>query len=196
MHIEKIRASDTGNRIIGVRRCHITSYLYHPLCMLCFGHVNAYSYILGSLSHSGTICQWVSECIARPLGWITEMEAHGLGSQAQVGRPWPAIMTARRLSAHVNLTLCHPCRRGQSSSLELAYFRKLPVNQRSPGSSHLHPGGWVTHLLATDMLSTLPMLKLFFCVQPLIRRRWLTQKPTNVSPSVEAVENSFRTLDY
>lgn len=104
----------------------------------------------------------VSECSTGLSGRIREMETRSLGSQAQVGWPWPAIMTARRLSAHVNLTLCHLFRRGESSSLELAHFRKLPVNQRSPGGSHLHPGGWVTHLLPTDMLSTPRMLKLFF----------------------------------
>lgn len=85
VHVEKLRASDTVNRIIGVQCCHFTSYLCLPLYMFVF-------WTCSCMNAGVCICHTVAQS-ARELesaglsGRSREMEAHSLGSQAQVDRP-------------------------------------------------------------------------------------------------------------
>lgn len=91
------------------------------------------------------ICQRVRVCSAGLSGRIREIEAHSLGSQAQVGPPWPTVMTASRLSAHVNLTLCHLADGGKVQAWSWHTFQNCQsVNAHQEAVTSIQVGGSFT----------------------------------------------------
>lgn len=80
-----------------------------------------------------------------------------------MGRTWPTVMTASRLSAHVNFTFCHPLDGGKVQAWSWHTFENCQsINAHQEAVTSIQVGGSPT---SHDMLSTLRMLKLFFHVQ-------------------------------